>query len=301
MTSSNVNNEDNVSDRTGSIDTGRISYRTKEKMWRYSLNLLMIICVFFLAFPLYWMIVTSFRPSSEIYADPSPLLPRSATFENYIIIFTQTNVPTFFINSTIVALGVVALTTTAATLGGYGLTRVDFPYKKSIARFILFGYMFPAILLSIPMYILWQELGILNSYIGLILAQTAITLPFSLWLMWKFFQTVPISLEESAQMAGATRFQAFYEIALPLAKPGITAIALFSFSISWGEYTIPKILMTETARWPLTVGLDTLVHQHAVVWEQIMAASVIMLLPAFVFVFFLQRSLIKGFRVGDVG
>jgi len=197
-----------------------------------------------------------------------------------------------------VALGVVFLTTVSATLGGYGLARIDIPRKQSFARMILFGYMFPAILLAIPMFIFWNELGIINSYIGLILAETGVALPFSLWMMWKFFQTVPESLEEAAQMAGATRFRAFYEIALPVAKPGIVAIAIFSFAGSWNAYTFPRIIMVDTEMWPLTIGLYSFTVQESILWGQLMAASVLTLLPPFLFIFVLQKYLLAGFGSG---
>jgi multiple sugar transport system permease protein len=192
---------------------------------------------------------------------------------------------------------VVSLTVAAATLGGYGLSRIDIPKKKFFAYGILFDHTFPSILLSIPLFIFWNELGIINSYIGIILAETAKTLPFSIWLMWKFFDAVPVSLEESAIMAGATRFRAFYEIALPRAKPGIVAIAILAFATSWDEFTIPKILAPSQDMWVLTVGLLSLTQQQTVLWGQMMAACSLILIPSFLFVFFLQEYLLTGLRM----
>ena len=125
--------------------------------------------------------------------------------------------------------------------------------------------MLPAILLSIPMFIICYEISLTNNLLGLILAETALSVP-SLWLMWQFFQTVPVSLEESAQIGGATRFQAFKDISLPLAKPGMIAVALFSYAVSWNEYTIPKILMSDQTKWPLTVGIFTFSEGQRVFW-----------------------------------
>ena len=166
---------------------------------------------------------------------------------------------------------------------------------------ILFGYMFPPILLSIPMFIFWRQIGIINSLPGVILAQTAIALPFSLWLMWQFFQTVPYSNEESARMSGATRFQAFRDISLPVAKPGIIAISLFAYAVAWNSYTIPLILLPDSTLWPLTIGIQSYQVQHQVLWGQIMAGSVLMLIPSFLFVFFLQKYLLRGFRLSEIG
>jgi multiple sugar transport system permease protein len=161
--------------------------------------------------------------------------------------------------------------------------------------------MFPAILLGIPMFIIWRQLGLLNSYIGVILAITALSLPFSLWLMWKFFQTIPQSLEESAQVMGTSRFGAFYDIALPMAKPGMMAVAIFSFAVAWNAYTVPKILITDRSHWLLTIAVDSFIQTESINWGPIMAASSLMLIPAFIFVYFLQRYILRGFKAGGIG
>lgn len=261
----------------------------------------LLIALFLIAFPLFWMVNTALRPEETLYTSPVHIFPQGVTLDHVNDIFTQSNYVTYYVNSVIVAAGVVLLTTVSATLGGYGLARLDIPYKKLFARGILFGYMFPAILLGIPMFILWHNMGIINSFIGLILAETALALPFSIWLMWQFFQTVPESLEESAQMAGASRFRAFYEIALPMAKPGMVAIGVFSFAVSWNNFTLPTILMVSEQKWVLTIGVFTFTQQNAVLWGEIMAASAMMLIPSILFVYFLQKYLLRGFRIGGVG
>ncbi|AQL44814.1 sugar ABC transporter permease (plasmid) [Halorientalis sp. IM1011] len=278
-----------------------LSRGQRESAYRYAWFGVLLAGLALIAFPLFWMFSTALRPNSQMFTQPIPLVPRTLTLEHFTAIFTETAFVTFYKNSIIVAVGVVFTTTVTATLGGYGLTRLDIPFKKTFARTILFGYMFPPILLSIPMFLFWRELGIINSYVGLILAETAISLPFSLWLMWQFFQTVPESLEESAQMSGASRFRAFWDIALPMAKPGMVAVAVFSYAVSWNAYTMPKVLMTNLEKWPLTVGVHSLTQQHQVLWGQVMAASALIILPAFVFVYFLQKYLLRGFEAGGIG
>ena len=279
--------------------TKRLSYRTRNRIQRAGLYLFLAIGLFIVLFPVFWMFSNALRPNAAMFSRPVQLLPNPITFENYEAIFVQSEYVTFYWNSVVVTAGVVVVTTLVATLGGYGLARLDLRHKKTFARAILFGYMFPAILLSIPMYVLWSRIGIVDSQLGLVLAITAITLPFSLWLMWQFFQTVPYSLEESAQMAGATRFQAFYEIALPIARPGMAAIAIFSYAIAWNQYTIPKVIMNRPENWVVTIGLDSFVQQNQVLWGQLLAAASLAVLPGFVLVYFLQRYLI-GLRVGNV-
>lgn len=277
----------------------QIPYQTRKKVHNWLLNLLLAIGLAIVLFPLYWMAVTSLLPSNNLFQIPTPLIPTQPTLENYASVL-DSKIMTWYKNTIILAAGVVTLTTASATLAGYGLARLDIPYKKTFARLILFGYMFPPILLSIPMFILWRQLGILNSLPGVILAQTATTLPFSIWLMWQFFQTVPYSLEESARVSGCSRFRAFYDVALPLAKPGMIAVAIFSFAIAWGSFTIPTILISDSSKWVLTLGLHSFTQQESVLWGQIMAASTLLVLPTFFFVYYLQKYILQGFRASRI-
>lgn len=276
-----------------------VKYRLKTRAIRYLGHLLMLFALLIIVFPLYWMFSSATRPAQELFQRSKPIFNAEFTFVhfNHILFESTTNVVGFYKNSLIIAFGVVLIATMAATLGGYGLSRLDIPYKRVFARGILFGYMFPAILLSIPMFIYWRELGLVNTYIGVILAEAAGALPFGLWLMWKFFETVPKSMEESAYTAGASRFRAFFEIALPMAKPGIIAVAIFAYASSWDQYTIPKVILSDSELWPLTVGIYTFTQQYDVLWGQLMAASALTVIPAFFFVFFLQKHMLRGYRL----
>lgn len=260
-----------------------------DRIWELFLNFLTLLVVVVIAFPMYWMVNSSLQYVGEVYNIPAPLLPLEPTFNHFTTLFTETSFPSFYVSSIVLTVGVVTLTTAVATLAGYGLTRYRFPYKRTFARSILFGYMFPPILLGIPMYIIWRQVGLINSYPGTILAVTGTGLPITIWIMWQFFQTVPVTLEESAQMSGASRFRAFYEIALPIAKPGIVAIATFSYAHAWGAYTIPKILIVNDELWPLTVGLDSFVTAQEILWPQIMASAAMALIPSVLFLYFLNE------------
>lgn len=279
----------------------RLDYPTRDRVKRAWFYVLLAIVVGFVIFPIFWMFSTAMRPPQDVFTRSLQLLPPRLSLDHYDTVIFNSKFLRYYLNSLIVSAGVVSLTTVMATLGGYGLTRIDIPHKETFAMVILVGYMFPPILLGIPMYIFWAELGILNSYVGLILAETAIALPFSLWLMWKFFQTVPLSLEESAYAAGASRFRAFVDIALPMSVPGIIAVAIFSYAVSWNAFTIPLIIMSDPNLWPLTVGVFTFVVQNMIQWGAIMAASSMIVLPALLFTYFLQRYLLRGFRAGGIG
>lgn len=277
----------------------RLSYPARRKIRKTGFYTLLAVFLAIIVFPLFWMFSSALR--QNVFERPVTLLPQNFSLVQFQEILWNSNFLQFYFNSIIISLGVVLLTTVTATLGGYGLARLNISHKKTFARTVIFGYMFPSILLAIPMYIFWRRLNILNTYTGLILAETALALPFSLWLMWKFFQTVPESLEESARMNGATRFGAFFDIALPMAKPGIIAVAVFTYALSWDQYTMPKVLITDLSKWPLTIGIEAFTLQNQVMWGQVMAAVSLAVIPAFLFVYFLQKYLLQGFRVGGIG
>jgi multiple sugar transport system permease protein len=302
MSTKSRDTQEQIRDYRGRIPGWRqLSFASRRRVRRVGFWVALLVGLGIVVFPLFWMFSTAFRPTDQMYGTPIALLPETFTLEHFEAIFTDSLFATFYFNSVIVSVGVVLLTTVTATLGGYGLTRIDMRFKKTFARSILFGYMFPPILIAIPMFLFWKDLGLIDTYVGLILAETAIALPFSLWLMWKFFQTVPYSLEESAMTAGASRFRAFYDVALPMAKPGMIAVAVFSYAVSWNSFTMPKVLMISESKWPLTIGVHSLTQQQHVFWGQIMAASALIIVPAFVFVFFLQKYLLRGFRAGGIG
>lgn len=264
------------------------SAQTRYAILRQVPNFLTVLVALFILLPVYWVWNTSLHDIEEMYDRPTAFLPTDITVTNFEVLFTQTDFVTFYVNSIILAAGVITLTTVLSTLAGYGLTRLDIPHKRTFARTILFGYMFPPILLAIPMYIIWQGVGLLNSRIGAIIAVTATGLPITIWIMWQFFQSIPISLEESARMAGASRFRAFYEIALPNARPGIIAIATFSYAHAWTAYTIPKILLVGYEQWPLTVGIESFIRQSAIRWPMVMSSIAMALIPSFLFLYILR-------------
>ncbi|WP_290815053.1 carbohydrate ABC transporter permease, partial [Halovivax sp.] len=246
-----------IMDYRGSIPLWRqLSYPHRRLIRRSILYLAVAALTLVILFPVLWILTSAIRPIGEVVTRNPSLIPTEVTTSHFRELFFDSRFPIYLRNTVIVTAGVVVLSTTFATLGGYGLTRIDIPRKRTFARGVLFTYMFPPVLLAIPMYILWSNIGLLNTYVGLILAITARVLPFSLWLMWKFFLNVPYSLEESAQMAGATRFQAFKDVALPMAKPGIIAVAILAFAFAWGDYTMALILMTDLDMFVITTGIE---------------------------------------------
>jgi multiple sugar transport system permease protein len=252
----------------------------------------------FIIFPLYWMILTAFTPRAFLFRPPYKLFRLDLSLENIRELLSATQFLTFMGNSLIVAAGAVVLNVVAATLAGYALSRFRFPLKQTFVAGTLWTYMFPPILLAIPLYLLLSGLGLRNSYVGLILAHVSISLPLNIWIMWQYFQIVPLSLEEAAWTSGASRLRALVEVALPSAFPGILSAAIFAFALSWNDFAFAFILQTDIRMFTLPVGLSTFVEQSAIHWGLIMASSALVSIPTFGFVFFLQRYLMSGLSIG---
>lgn len=252
----------------------------------------------FVAFPLYWMILTALTPREEIFQPPFELIRFDLSLGNVHELLSATEFLVYLQNSLIVAAGAVVLNVIAATFAGYALARYQFLLKQVFATGTLLSYMFPPILLAIPLYVIFSDLGLRNTYTGLILAHMSLSLPLNIWIMWQYFQIVPVSLEEAAWVSGASKLQALLQICLPSALPGIISVAIFAFALSWNDFAFAFILQTDTAMYTLPVGLATFVERTAIHWGMIMTSSALISIPTFIMVLFLQRYLIGGLGVG---
>ncbi|WP_247730350.1 carbohydrate ABC transporter permease [Halovivax limisalsi] len=249
-------------------------------------------------FPIYWMIQSAFKTRSAILDGVSAYpMPGTFTLENFSVVLSDA-VMGYILNTVIVTSGTIALTNVVALVAGYGLARFRFPLKMTFARFLLLGYMFSPIVLALPLYMIWRNLGLLNTHFGLIVALTGISLPFSVWLMWKYIQTIPRSYEESAWIEGASRFRAFRDVVLPQTKPAIIATTLFSFAVAWNDFTIAQILLPRQEATTFAPGVLRLVRQgFEISWAEVMAVSFVMTIPPLLFAYLLQSYLLKGFQV----
>jgi multiple sugar transport system permease protein len=269
------------------------------------LDRFLILCLlgailFGVSLPLFWMISCSLRPFAEIYASPPILLPRNITFSNYTELFRLTNFLIYFKNSLIIALGTTFLTMVLSTLGAFSLARFHYRGKEVISFLVLFTYVVPAILLLIPIFLLLAKVGLVNTYTGMIIANTTFCLPFGLWLMRGFFQGIPKELEESGMIDGAGRFKIFLDILLPMAVPGIIAVSIFTFILAWNEYLFALVILTKESMKTLPVGIAQFADATSVEWGLIMAASVMATLPILLLFAFPQRFLIQGFGSGGL-
>lgn len=259
-----------------------------------------LILLIFAAFPFFWMISTAFKPLREIFAYPPYFFPKDSTLANFVRLFEQTRFLTYFKNSVIVSTSAVVVTMIIATAGAYSLTRFRYYGREKIASLILFTYMFAPIMIIIPFYVLIRKIGIANTHLALIMAYTAFCLPFNIWLLKAFFQSIPIVLEEAALTDGAGRIQAIIHVVFPLALPGIIATGIFTFILAWNDYIFVRILITSDELKTLSVGIADLYNATVIDWGMIMSGGMMITIPVLVFFTFIQRNLIAGWGAGAV-
>ncbi|HEV8675395.1 MAG TPA: carbohydrate ABC transporter permease [Methylomirabilota bacterium] len=254
----------------------------------------------FCAFPLYWMVVSSFKASPELLASPPTFFPHEWELRAYRKLFYETNFWTYFQNTVVVAGLTTLLVLVAGTIGAYSLTRYRYPGRAAVARTMLLAYMFPPIILMVPLFLLARNLGLTNSRIGLALTYISFALPYALWILRAFFQSIPLDLEHAALIDGANRAQALLHVVAPLALPGMIATAIFTFIVAWNDFLFALVLIGVDELKTLPVGVNDFFHMAVVDWGLIMAAGVMVTIPALVFFIAVQRYLIAGWGAGGL-
>ncbi len=250
--------------------------------------------------PLVWMLSTSLKPPREVFAFPPTLIPAAPTLMNFGRLFTSTAFLTYFWNSVVVSGLTVLLTMAVGAVGAYSLTRFRFAGRETIAKLILCTYMFAPIMIVIPIYIVARRLGIVNTHLALVLSYSSFCLPFSLWLLRAFFQSIPLDLEEAALVDGAGRPRALLFVVAPLALPGLIATSIFTFTLAWNDYIFTRILISSDELKTLPVGVQDLFNAALVDWGLVMAAGVLITIPALAFFMAVQRHLVAGWGSGGL-
>lgn len=254
------------------------------------------------AFPLFWMIVLSFRPLADVLRDPValPSLQQIFEAEPYIGVWVRQNLGKYVMNSVLVAVTTVVLTVVLSIVGAYAITRLNFRGRRAFNYGVLLIYMFPAILLAVPLFVIFTRLGLRNSLAGLIFVYLAQTLPVALYMLRSYFQTLPASLEEAALIDGCTRMEVIWRITIPLAIPAIASVALYVFMIAWNEFLFAILWLLEAPdKWTLSLGVQQLDSQE-IPRTWLMAGSVIITLPIVTIFFFFERFLTRGLTAGAV-
>jgi multiple sugar transport system permease protein len=256
--------------------------------------------VTFALLPIYWTIKISVTPQDLLYSEGIRLWPSRMTLDNYASVLQATDFPRYFLNSILVSVSTAVIVTAVASFAGYALSRFQFRGKALVSLVLLLTQTFPLVMVIPPIYRIMGQLGLTDSLYGLIIIYTAFNIAFATFLMQSFFDGVPKDLEEAAMIDGCTRFLALRRVILPLTLPGMGATVAFVFTAAWSELLFGLMLINSESQKTFSVGLLTFIGKFAVDWGQMMAASVLALIPVCLFFLFLQRYLVTGLTAGAV-
>ncbi len=251
-------------------------------------------------FPFYWVFINSFKTNQEIFNLKYMFWPKAFKMVNYISVFRDQPFLTYLKNSAIVATSTTSISLLIGSFTGYALARLKFKFKNLILTLILSISMFPGIAIVSPLFITFRNLGLLNSYPGLIIPYISFSLPLTVFILNSYFKQIPFSLEESAMIDGCSRFQAFYRVLLPLSVPGIFTAAILTFIGAWNEYLFALIFNKDVAMRTVPVGITTFQGVHTISYDLISAATVIVTVPLMIVVLILQKKIISGLTAGAV-
>lgn len=263
----------------------------------FAAHAVMIITVIVCIFPLLIIISTSFKPANDVF--DLQIIPTHFTWSNYTTVLSG-NFMTWLLNS----LKIGALTTgvglALAAPAAYAVSRWQFIGRQGLLLFFLITQMFPAVLLIVPLYILFAQLGLLDNIFGLVVAYATTALPFSVWMLKNFFDTVPKELDEAARVDGFGPFQTFWRVVLPLTLPGIAVVAFFNFMTAWNEFMMAYTFLQSDANLTLAIGIQRYVNQFGADWQYLTAAAVLITLPVLIIFMWVQRYLVTGLTGGSV-
>lgn len=279
--------------------------RMGKRPWHASLalHLGLVIATVIAIFPVFWIGISSFKPQQEI-AGQSELnvWPDDWTWSNYKNVVTNNDYEFlhWFWNSIAIALVTTAVGVFLAATAGYALSRFRFPGYRAALNSFLITQMFPAAILLVPIYNIIVNLGLLNTKGALILTYSSVAVPFCVWMLKGYFDTIPISLEEAGRIDGLTPFGTFWRIVMPLSLPGIAVTSFYSFITAWNEVAFANVILTENETYTLPVGLRTYVFQFDQDWELLTAGSMLVTVPAVIMFLIAQRYLVSGLTRGGV-
>ncbi len=251
-------------------------------------------------YPIIQIFGISLRPANELYSTSLRIIPENASFDAYRTVLFEKDFFTWLGNSAVVALAVSVLGVSLASTSGYAFSRFRFRGKKAGLITILLTQMFPATMLLLPLYVLMKKLGLVDTLLGIIIAYTATALPFCIWTMKGYYDTIPRDLEEAAVIDGTTQVGAFLRVTLPLSAPALVITALFSFMAGWSEFIVARVIINRQALYTLPLGLESLSSTFQTEWANYAAGSIIVCIPVVALFLLLSRFLISGLTLGGV-
>jgi ABC-type glycerol-3-phosphate transport system permease component len=263
----------------------------------YGLGMLFVL---FSILPLLWGVTTALKVPSEIYAFPPTWIPKTFTLDNFIAVFHNKSLIRAFFNTLLIASATTVVALIVGMLGGYGFSRYRIPGRNTLLWSVLLTKLFPRVVVIVPFFVTLRNLQFMNTYQGLILVYLMVTFPVAIWLLKGFFDKIPKEIEEAAIVDGCSLPQLLWLVVLPMARPALVAVAMYSFILAWNEFLFALVFTNGLERRPLSVALAFFIDENGIQWGQLMAASVIMSLPAILVFTLAQRMLVRGLSDGAV-
>jgi arabinogalactan oligomer/maltooligosaccharide transport system permease protein len=273
----------------------------RESIWiTATRHAVLLVFVAISVYPALHVLSISLRPEDRLRSTDLAIIPDNWTLRSYVELFTDQPFMRWMGNSLLVAAMVTVTGVALASIGGYAFSRFQFVGRRSMMLAILTTQMFPATMLLLPLYILMAKLNLVNTYLGLMVFYTSTALPFCVWQMKGFYDTIPPSLEEAARIDGCGRFDAFWRVVLPLAVPGLVITALFSFMAAWSEYIVAAQVMQDEEMFTLPLGIKSFQSSLSTQWGLYAAASILVSIPVVVVFLMLSKYLVSGLTLGSV-
>ena len=275
--------------------------QTLKQSWQSVwIHALVWVFVIFSIYPILQIIGISLRPGDQLYSTSLSLIPDNWTAEAYKIIIFEKPFPLWLRNSLLVSLATALIGVSLASLGGYALSRFKFLGRGVALQGIMMTQMFPATMLLLPLYVLMRKFHLVDTLAGVVVAYVATALPFCIWTMKGYYDTIPVDLEEAALIDGAGRLTAFYKITLPLSAPALVITALFSFMTGWSEFIVARVMLPSSELATLPLGLESLASTYQTEWANYAAGSVLVCIPVVVLFLLLSKFLVSGLTLGGV-
>ncbi len=286
-----------VTDNSRLLVQRRAAARRRKLLLQVLENGVLLVVAIIILFPIIWMVLTSLKPPVDVYRYTIFFNP---TLDNFREVFgARWQIGLKVANSLVVAVGTVVIAIPMAVCAAYAFSRLQFRFKRAMFQWILLTQFIPAVVIVLPFYIMFRKLGMLDTYLALIVVDLAIVLPYAVWTIKGFIDAIPLETEEAALVDGATRLQLLWDVVVPMARPGILTAAIFCFILTWNEFLFALIL-TRTKAVPLSVGIVGFRMERGDLWELIAATGIIITLPMLFFALAIQRHFTKGMNLGAV-
>ncbi len=271
------------------------------RLKRALIHFVLITASIIVLYPVARVLSTSLRPDQAVTSTSLALIPEGATIDAYSRVLFETNFTNWVFNSLMVTFGVATLGLIFAAVSAYGFSRYKFRGRNSGLTFLFATQLIPGVMLLVPIFIIYVQAGLVNTYPGLMLAYAVTAIPFSIWILKGYYDTIPFDLEEAAKIDGCTEFQAFYRVLLPLSVPALAIVYLLNFLAAWGEYFFARILVggnEALLTWPL--GMARFQAQFATQWADLSAAAIMVSVPIVILFVYISKYLVSGLTLGGV-